>query len=122
MNVRLLEDEGGEVHLHGASSTVVDSAAALISLISFSMAILSAVFVLHLKGLSMDSMVIAGLVLALGLIIDDAITSVENVVKHLDQNSELNNFKSKVEIAFNAIFDRPLLRDSASWPGILALL
>ena len=79
---------------------------ALISLISMLVSLLVGAYVLHLTGMSFNMMVLAGLVLSMGIIIDDAVTSVENVKRNLLQHSQGNgNAMSKGNIIVSAISD-----------------
>jgi CzcA family heavy metal efflux pump len=57
----------------------------LISLIVIPLALIAAGYVLYLRGATFNAMILAGLVLALGAIIDDAIIDVDNVVRRLRQ-------------------------------------
>ena len=67
--------------------------AALISLVAIPVSMLAAVYVLHLRGQSLNAMVVAGLVIATGLIIDDAVVDVEHIVRRLRQNRLQENPK-----------------------------
>ncbi len=67
--------------------------AALISLVAIPISMLAAVYVLHLRGQSLNAMVVAGLVIATGLIIDDAVVDVEHIVRRLRQNRLQENPK-----------------------------
>ncbi len=58
---------------------------ALISVVSISLSLLVGTYVLFLNGVTFNMMVIAGLVLALGIIIDDAIVTMENIRRRLSQ-------------------------------------
>jgi len=58
---------------------------ALISLIAIPLSLAAAVYVLNLRGMTFNMMVLAGLVIALGIVIDDAVISVENINRHLRQ-------------------------------------
>jgi CzcA family heavy metal efflux pump len=60
--------------------------AALISVISIPMSLVAAGLVLYLRGTTINVMVLAGLVIALGVVVDDAIIDVENIVRRLRQN------------------------------------
>lgn len=60
--------------------------AALISLLAILTSLAAALVVLFLRGTTLNSMVIAGLVLTLGLIIDEAVVDVQNILQHLRQN------------------------------------
>lgn len=56
---------------------------ALISIVVIPISLITAVFVLYLTGASFNTMVLAGLVIALGVIIDDAIIDVETIARRL---------------------------------------
>jgi CzcA family heavy metal efflux pump len=56
---------------------------ALISLTAIPLSLVSAVVVLTAFGVTLNTMVIAGLVIALGEVVDDAIIDVENIVRRL---------------------------------------
>jgi len=60
--------------------------AALISLVVIPVSMAAAVYVLHLRGQTLNAMVLAGLVIATGLIVDDAVVDVEHIVRRLRQN------------------------------------
>ena len=59
---------------------------ALISLSAIPLSLLAAVVVLHLRGGTLNTMVLAGLVIALGEVVDDAIIDVENIARRLRLN------------------------------------
>jgi CzcA family heavy metal efflux pump len=59
---------------------------AAISLIAIPLSLVAAVFVLYLRGASFNAMLLAGLAIALGVIIDDAIIDVENIARRLRQH------------------------------------
>ena len=59
---------------------------ALISLLAIPLSLLAAVLVLHYRGGTLNTMVLAGLVIALGEVVDDAIIDVENMLRRLRQN------------------------------------
>lgn len=56
---------------------------AFISLIAIPLSLVTAVLVLDLRGITVNVMVLAGLVVAIGVVVDDAIIDVENVVRRL---------------------------------------
>lgn len=58
---------------------------AFISLIAIPLSLVSALLVLHARGGTVNVMVLAGLVVAIGVVVDDAIIDVENVVRRLRQ-------------------------------------
>ena len=59
---------------------------AVISLTAIPLSLLAAALVLHYRGGTLDTMVIAGLIIALGEVVDDAIIDVENIVRRLRLN------------------------------------
>ena len=56
---------------------------ALISIVAVALSLTAAALVLYATGTTMNTMVLAGLVIALGLIVDDAIVDVDNIVGRL---------------------------------------
>ncbi len=62
---------------------LADWRTALISSIAIPMSLLTAGVLLHYRGGTLDTMVLAGLVIALGEVVDDAIIDVENIVRRL---------------------------------------
>ena len=59
---------------------------ALISIIAIPLSLIAAALVLRYRGGTLNTMVIAGLVIALGEVVDDAIIDVENIVRRLRLN------------------------------------
>ena len=58
---------------------------AFISLIAIPLSLVAAVLVLDAAGATVNVMVLAGLVVAIGVVVDDAIIDVENIVRRLRQ-------------------------------------
>jgi multidrug efflux pump subunit AcrB len=54
---------------------------ALISLVAILTSLVAALFVLHLQGATLNAMVLSGFVIALGIIIDDAVVDVDNIAR-----------------------------------------
>lgn len=59
---------------------------ALISLIAIPLSLITAALVLYLTGSSVNTMVLAGLVIAVGVVVDDAIIDIENIIRRLRQH------------------------------------
>jgi CzcA family heavy metal efflux pump len=59
---------------------------AVISIVAIPLSLIAAGLVLYWRGASINTMVLAGFVIALGDIVDDAIIDIENVVRRLRQN------------------------------------
>jgi CzcA family heavy metal efflux pump len=62
--------------------------ATLISFVAILLSLLAAMFVLYLREATLNTMVLAGLVIALGVIIDDAIIDVDRIIRRLRQNRQ----------------------------------
>jgi len=58
---------------------------AFISLIAIPLSLVAALLVLDAQGMTVNVMVLAGLVVAIGVVVDDAIIDVENIVRRLRQ-------------------------------------
>lgn len=76
----------------------------LISLVTIPISLLVTLLVLKLMGLTVNTMSIGGMAIAIGSLVDDAIVDVENVFKRLRQNSckPLAERLRKREVIFNA--------------------
>ena len=59
--------------------------AALISLVAIPLSLMAAAVVLYLQGGTINTMVLAGFVIAVGVVVDDAIIDIENIVRRLRQ-------------------------------------
>jgi len=75
---------------------------ALVSLVAIVVSLFAALFVLYLRGETLNSMVLAGLVIALGLVIDDAIVDVERITQRLRQNSQQGSLRSAPAVILEA--------------------
>jgi len=75
---------------------------ALISLVAIVVSLFAALFVLYLRGGTLNAMVLAGLVIALGLVIDDAIVDVERITQRLRQNRQQGGLKSAPVVILEA--------------------
>ena len=64
-----------------------DWRSAAVSIVALPLSLLAAAVVLRYRGGTMDTMVLAGLVIALGEVVDDAIIDVENIVRRLRLNA-----------------------------------
>jgi len=86
----------------------------LISLFAIPLSLLVTVIILKILGLSINSMVLGGMAIAIGVLVDDAIIDVENSYKRLrenhllplDQRRPVNivNFEASVEIRSSIIY------------------
>ena len=76
----------------------------LISLVTLPLSLVVAILVLHYMGLSINTMSLGGMAIAIGSLVDDAIVDVENVWKHLRENRMLSAGERRPvrEVVFNA--------------------
>jgi CzcA family heavy metal efflux pump len=75
---------------------------ALISVVAIPLSLLTAVLVLDLQGATINTMVLAGFVIALGDIVDDAIVDIENVVRRLRQHRREGRTGSTARVILRA--------------------
>jgi CzcA family heavy metal efflux pump len=75
---------------------------ALISVVAIPLSLVAAGVVLHLWGVTMNTMVLAGFVVAIGDVVDDAIIGVENVVRRLREHRKAGGGKSTARIILEA--------------------
>lgn len=76
----------------------------IISLITLPLSLVVAILVLHNMGMSINTMSLGGMAIAIGSLVDDAIVDVENVWKHLRENRMLpvSERKPVRDVVFNA--------------------
>ena len=58
---------------------------ALISLVAIPLSLMAAALVLSLSGATINTMILAGLVISVGVVVDDAIMDIENIWRRLRQ-------------------------------------
>lgn len=65
-----------------------DWRSALVSAVSIPLSLLAAVIVLHLTGATINTMILVGLIVALGVVIDDAVVDVEKLLGRMRKRKE----------------------------------
>ncbi len=75
---------------------------ALISVIAMPLSLMIAMVVLYFRDATINTMVLAGLIVALGDIVDDAIIDVENIVRRLRQHRLAGSGRSTARIILDA--------------------
>ncbi len=78
---------------------------ALISAISILISMIVAGTVLYMRDVTLNMMVVAGLLIAMSVVVDDAIVDVENVVRRLRQGRKDNGGSSTAAIIFKAMLE-----------------
>jgi CzcA family heavy metal efflux pump len=81
---------------------LADWRTALISSVAIPLSLLAAGLLLHYRGGTLDTMVLAGLVIALGEVVDDAIIDVENIMRRLRLNRVAEHPRSPLSVVLDA--------------------
>ena len=76
----------------------------VISLVTIPLSLIVSLLTLHLFGLTINTMSLGGMAIAIGSLVDDAIVDVENVFRHLRENRALprEEQQSALSVIFNA--------------------
>ncbi|OGT00350.1 MAG: multidrug transporter AcrB, partial [Gallionellales bacterium RBG_16_56_9] len=77
----------------------------LISLTAIPVSLLATALVFHYSGLSINTMTLGGLAIAIGELVDDAVVGVENVLRRLKLNSALPTPRPVAEVIANATLE-----------------
>ncbi len=78
---------------------------ALVGLVAIPLALIGATFVLYLRDATFNIMVLAGLVVALGVIIDEAIVGVDNIMKRVRQHRAAGSDRSMERLVLDAMVE-----------------
>ncbi len=75
---------------------------AVISLLTIPLSLMATMLVLYLRGATVNTMTLAGLVIALGAVVDDAIIDVENILRRLRQHRREGEDRSTASVILEA--------------------
>src|SRR4051794_40255743 len=75
---------------------------ALISMLTIPLSLMATLLVLHWRGETVNTMTLAGLIIALGAVVDDAIIDVENIVRRLRQHRLAGSSESTASVILHA--------------------
>jgi CzcA family heavy metal efflux pump len=96
-----------------------DLRTATISLVAIPLSVLTAVVVLTWTGAALDTMVLAGLVIAIGEVVDDAIIDVENIARRL----RLEQFSLRPRSALQVVLEASLeVRSAVVYGSLIVVL
>ena len=73
-----------------------------VCIVAMPLSLLAAVLVLHWSGSTLNTMVLAGFVIALGVVVDDAILDVENIMRRLGERRAVGDTQSTARIILDA--------------------
>lgn len=90
-----------------------------ITLTAIPLSLAMTVLVFAWMDLSVNSMTLGGLAVAIGMVVDDAIVDVENVYRRLRENAALGNPRAKIEVIARASAE---VRSSILYATILVIL
>lgn len=103
-NVRKALLEGGIFVVIVLFIFLMNTRTTVISLITIPISLVVAILVLNLMGLTINTMSLGGMAIAIGSLVDDAIVDVENVFKRLRENRQKlkENQLSVTQVVYNA--------------------
>jgi CzcA family heavy metal efflux pump len=91
----------------------------LISLVAIPLSLISATLILISLGLTINTMVLAGLVIAMGEVVDDAIIDVENIVRRLRLNRAMGHPRSAFRVVLEASLE---VRSAVVYASLIVIL
>jgi CzcA family heavy metal efflux pump len=92
---------------------------ALISLVAIPLSLIAAIVFLDLNGITINVMLLAGLVVAVGVVVDDAIIDVENVTRRLRQHREQGGSGSIAAVILKASLE---VRSAITYATLIILV
>jgi CzcA family heavy metal efflux pump len=93
--------------------------AALISVVAIPLSLVAALLVLYMRGTTINTMILAGLIVAIGAVIDDAIIDVENIVRRLRQYRSQGDRRSTATIVLEASYE---IRSAVVYATLICVL
>ncbi len=96
-----------------------DARTAAISLLAIPLSLITAAVVIRYQGGVLDTMVLAGLVIALGEVVDDAIIDVENIMRRLRLNAAAGHPKSSAKVVLDAFLE---VRSAVVYGSLIVVL
>ena len=92
---------------------------AAISLTAIPLSLVAAALVIYWRGATINTMVLAGLAIALGEVVDDAIIDVENIVRRLRLNRQSANPEPAYSVVFQASME---VRSAVVYASLIVVL
>ncbi len=101
-NVRSSLLEGGVLIAVVLLLFLLDVRTSFISFTAIPLSLLAAVIVLHQCGVTINTMTLAGFAVAIGVVVDDAIIDVENIMRRLRENRDLASPRPIMTVVLDA--------------------
>lgn len=96
-----------------------DLRTAAISCIAIPLSLLAAIIVLNRYGITLNTMTLGGLAIAVGEVVDDAVIGVENIARRLRENLRLGQPRTDALVIFEACFE---VRSAVAYATFAAIL
>ncbi len=91
----------------------------IISITAIPLSLAVALLLLAWRGETINTMILAGLIIALGEVVDDAIIDVENILRRLRQNAASASPKSKLQVVLDASLE---VRSAVVYASVIIVL
>lgn len=91
----------------------------VISVTAIPLSLAVALLLLRWRGETINTMILAGLIIALGEVVDDAIIDVENILRRMRQNARLATPQSRFSVVLNASLE---VRSAVVYASIIIVL
>ena len=91
----------------------------IISITAIPLSLAIALLLLAWRGETINTMILAGLIIALGEVVDDAIIDVENILRRLRQNAVAASPKSKLQVVLDASLE---VRSAVVYASVIIVL
>ncbi len=92
---------------------------AAISITAIPLSLLAALIIIQIKGGTVNTMILAGLVIAIGEVVDDAIIDVENIIRRLRLNAVLDNPLPALKVVLSASLE---VRSAVVYASMIVVL
>src|SRR5882762_1822674 len=95
---------------------------AIVCIVAIPLSLLAAGLVLFMSGATVNTMTLAGFVIALGIVVDDAILDVENIMRRLRLARRAGDTRSTARIVLDASLEVPATLVSATLLVVTAVV
>ncbi|MDB6161004.1 MAG: CusA/CzcA family heavy metal efflux transporter [Gammaproteobacteria bacterium] len=82
-----------------------DLRSAAISCVAIPLSLLAAIIVLQRFDITLNTMTLGGLAIAIGVVVDDAVVDIENIIRRLRENQRLGAPASRARVVFDACLE-----------------